>query len=707
MSKGFTLLELMVAVALMLLIGALGILTTYRTTSAAESRGLAQEIAEELRAARQRAISTRTPVAVVFPSGGVSGHGQGLYILEGHTQPRITRQVLYSSHYPRACWFVGLWPLAASGKPTRDAPPNATQNSRLDPTTWGAPVEDDFIIMFTPSGTVRTNGLALFDGEYHVLSSLGIEYGGGEEPPGSSPTTIPYFTASAAAQPYTIHIAPTGAIRVEPGASSSAGLTIGDGALGMNPPAALPPVSSAANQDPVLVSSTAEPEAPSLPSGVSAVVSPGGYLTLRLSADDPDGDPLYASWTAEGPNGGGAFSSASETQMEWDLETGNWLSVWTWTPPAQAVLGEKFTLSFRVEDKRGGVLTGELGSSGVVSMGTGGLIAYTSDFDSEEEVGYFNDNGTGAQFASGLRDEIDHFNVSWSPDGTKLASFGWDFNGAAWESVFVMNRDGSGFQELYGSQEGFYYSTDGPRWSADGTYMIYSELDSDWWGEIWKIRLSDGTRTRLVANGSSDVDYFQARCSPNKTSPRIVYVRDSFEWSDGTTTIWTCRPDGSDKKRIAAKVEGQYDYDPNFSPDGSAVTFVRWGASAGASGLFTVPSDGSAPEVQVLTADKYDPGYPACGPDGTLIAFHDLSTDDLYVITVSGTHPDTGIPNEPKRLTTSGDVEGYSWNPNGGQLVYSTYGGELKIVNVAGATVTTVSSADEPKFLPCWWVPAP
>ncbi|MCA9795400.1 MAG: hypothetical protein KC910_26515, partial [Candidatus Eremiobacteraeota bacterium] len=82
----------MVALAIVALMAALSILALHNTDARAGARGLATVVMAEFESARQTAIRYRQPVAVVLPTnGGSQANSGGLYLLEGETQPQVTR----------------------------------------------------------------------------------------------------------------------------------------------------------------------------------------------------------------------------------------------------------------------------------------------------------------------------------------------------------------------------------------------------------------------------------------------------------------------------------------------------------------------------------------------------------------------------------------------------------------------------------------
>ena len=117
--RAFSLVELIVAVAIVSLMTVVGFGSLGKGRSQAGAHGLSLAFADVFRQARQEALARRRPVAVMLPSGGGSkGNVAAYYLLEGETLPQITRVRSYASEYRTAQAFVGTWPLNSSSAST-------------------------------------------------------------------------------------------------------------------------------------------------------------------------------------------------------------------------------------------------------------------------------------------------------------------------------------------------------------------------------------------------------------------------------------------------------------------------------------------------------------------------------------------------------------------------------------------------------------
>ncbi|MEW6279501.1 MAG: prepilin-type N-terminal cleavage/methylation domain-containing protein, partial [Candidatus Eremiobacterota bacterium] len=225
--RGFTLIETLVVIFILALLLALGILQTRGATGRAETRAVAEMLADEFRTARQRAIGSGVPVGVGLPTQGMTRpHSRSLYLLEGFNPPRIARVKPLEREFPTACYFVGHWALDPSQLDDPSAtntviqPPLASNWGDFDPTLWQVPFPQDHLFVFSPSGLVTSNRRVLFDGAYHVVVSRQVNFSGGSVGGQAS------FLVTAVCEPYTVSISPAGRIAVREGLTAVAAGTV-------------------------------------------------------------------------------------------------------------------------------------------------------------------------------------------------------------------------------------------------------------------------------------------------------------------------------------------------------------------------------------------------------------------------------------------------------------------------------------------------
>ena len=114
-------------------------------------------------------------------------------------------------------------------------------------------------------------------------------------------------------------------------------------------------------------------------------------------------------------------------------------------------------------------------------------------------------------------------------------------------------------------------------------------------------------------------------------------------YAGGDSGIWVMNSDGSNKIQL---INGPYDQEPDYSPDGSKIAFMRYGFRGDVFDLMVMNSDGT--NVQRITLDDI-PGYPHGGygapewsRDGSKILFHynypSTGTSDIFIMNADGSN---------------------------------------------------------------------
>ena len=354
-----------------------------------ETLGVA--LVEELRQARALAISSQTPVGVIFPGTDTSGTAQpvscSFYQLEGWVNPKTTRVRQMGGDFPGLAIFQGSWAVDSSQlrNPSGVNQANPTvlgdkwADWRLD--NWlPASAHRDYCFVFTPDGRVHTNDLPAFDHAYHILVSNGVAgYSGAATPANTQMSVQPaYFQPTSLGATCTIAIDAGGGISLSPGLLASSGGVQIISSASMDPlKSAVPHLDSHIQPVPdtpvVKISSLG----PNPAAGTDVSVSPDGYITLEANVGDTakSGERLYCNWkvTPQTGNVGTGISDYSipvaggrGVAMDWDPKTARWRSTWEWRPPADARGGDKFNLSLVVQDSSGTDLTAEIQKKVVV-----------------------------------------------------------------------------------------------------------------------------------------------------------------------------------------------------------------------------------------------------------------------------------------------------------------------------------------------------
>lgn len=174
---------------------------------------------------------------------------------------------------------------------------------------------------------------------------------------------------------------------------------------------------------------------------------------------------------------------------------------------------------------------------------------------------------------------------SWSPDGCQIV-------GTNYETVFVVNRDGSNYREI---ANGTF-----PEWMPDGKSIVYRNPEY----EMFMVRV-DGTANKQLVDGKA----FGVDISPDGT--HISYLRQPgsllyvLDLTSGTSELVA---QGSDQ---------------DWSPDGERLIYASETPHKVLPNLTIVNRDGSAP--MVLPVKGRNPRWSA---DGTMIVYDTYGSDN-------------------------------------------------------------------------------
>ncbi len=712
--RGVTIAEILVSISLMAMVAAALVLNIRGPRYKAESQGAAEVLAEELRTAQQTAISGRVPVALAIPSAnGTQPWARSYYTLRGTVAPKVVRKREFGGDFPHARVFCGYWPLdsAALNDPSQGLtganPQLGSPSDNFDFSAWGAPVPQDYTLVFMPDGSVRSNGMPMFDGAYHLLVCNDVGYGGASTPAGVAAPLISYFTPSQVASPQTITIAALGGISIDGGVTAVSSGTVALVESQGTPSGPSCPALTVKTSSPVIAAIDALPPVnpDGLPPGVDAACGPDGYLTMVTYAVDNQGGPLYCTWNASG----GKFSRLGRLEMDYDAASNKWVSTNQWAPPYNPSPADQYSVSVRVEDDVNHVTVRNFGSTGKVGIVTGGTIVYSSIRGNEQEICAVRPDGTRAQrFRHGPDLEyVWDTDPVLSPDGSKIA-FVSDRTGD--EEIFVMNSDGTGLINLSNDWSSDY----GPlTWSPDSTRVAWTS-DRTGCQNIYCCRTDGNGLTAMTGETISDA--INPSWSPDGTKVAyelIDYVSTfasqmfvaSLSYSGGNVAVSSSLlvSRNTDPNVFWADAEGPATWTSDSQELAWTDTRDFYADPSMNTGLAIYKAKADGTTMNRLTTGALDCQSPAYSPNGNKIAYTrtDWNTwaSDLCVMNAGGGGQQV-VTSDPDMAVTfwhtwNGMSAPIAWSPNSQDLCFASYAtgdGDLYRINQGGGNRLRVTN---------------
>ena len=725
-TRGFSMIELVLAAAITMMVATFGIYSLRGGRTNAMSRGMAQEIAEELGAARQLAISKQKPVAIAFPSSGNNPASQSFYQLEGLTTPLISREVDYKDTYPQSYFYWGNW----GGTLETSASTGLETDYLLS--DWTLPEPKDFVLYFTPSGTVQSNGLPVYsDGEYRLLVSNGVSpggAGGGTLPLGAAPGTV--------SKPYTVHISKSGAISVQPGVSGIAPTDV-PAPIAMTGSAAavpdLPEIPGTVSFEDL----TSEPKPRQPPGGGNyAVVPEQGYITLVAKVKEERGEAPMVRWVSEHVGGGldGRFSAKTWFPMEYNFRDKIWVARVAWTPPKNAGYGETFNLTCKVRSHDGEhEIERQLGAStsvGVVKDERIATICTDGDWGNYY-VAWMNSYGTNVINVTNPAPVWEQLTPVWHPNGTKLSFYSGDFPDEGADDfhavLYIVNEDGKYLRKLFETDGDITDYMFGPSFSPEGGFVAFSAYEGvDGFSRVnvQRVYNQDVDGPYVITLGPdaqgelANVDHTDVSWHPSKSI--ILYTVTQYPSNSDSGTpvksgIYAVRFDPNKPKRgttyeawpIVELEDGKEIGESHWSYNGRRMCYTEW--TSGKLYCKEIDEDGHPKDGDVGAGkDITPPGFahkatsPRFSPDGNEVAVIDYHptriADDLWVV-----NPDNVAAGY--KVTNIGEVYGYNWSPGGQNFVFATWSGQLRTIAKTGAgSSKNISPAGFFAWsTPSWW----
>jgi Tol biopolymer transport system component len=204
-----------------------------------------------------------------------------------------------------------------------------------------------------------------------------------------------------------------------------------------------------------------------------------------------------------------------------------------------------------------------------------------------------------------------------------------------------------------------------PVWSADGRDILFLSGESQWGGQLWRLRLpatgAFPTQPEVLPGPFENSKLLSIRFHQDG-SARVAYMRHYFEPRIVALDLKDASTPAQAPRAVLASTAG--DNLPQFSPDGRSIVFSSF--RSGTPEVWKSDRDGSNP-VQLTNMKGPFVSWPSWSPDGRWIVFESgpAGNSDLYVIASDG--------GTPKRLTHSpaNEVDA-SWSRNGRSIYFSS-----------------------------------
>lgn len=264
-------------------------------------------------------------------------------------------------------------------------------------------------------------------------------------------------------------------------------------------------------------------------------------------------------------------------------------------------------------------------------MNLPGKIYFTSSRTGDCEIYVMNPDGTEIKNLTNSPD-TDDWLCTVSPDGEKIA-----FTRGTWRDfnsfeIWIMDSDGSNLKQLTHNDK-----ADGhPDFSPDGKKIVFvSWRDGN--EEIYTMNADGSNQKRLTNNQVNDNDpdwspdgawiaFKSIRAYSNKSSDKML---------DPDYEIFLMDTTG---KNVIRLTNDRYsDHDPDWSPDGQKITFLRCIEGEG-SDVWIMNSDGSNQARLTNTGDNW---YTSWLEDGSKIAFCSIRSGntDIWIMNSDGSNP--------------------------------------------------------------------
>jgi TolB protein len=269
------------------------------------------------------------------------------------------------------------------------------------------------------------------------------------------------------------------------------------------------------------------------------------------------------------------------------------------------------------------------------------------------------------------------------------------------QNIYTVKPDASDIKQLTFLTGGQSAYTE-PSWSPDGKTIAFTEFGPDP-SRLWLINADGSNQHPLFVE---DPAYSDAQPSFSPDGSRVIFRRCTFTSKLETCAVYSIKTDGHGLNalthNVGTSVGDAIDVKPEYSPDGTTVSFSSFNRGGIANGIYLMGAHGNGMHLITPTAtEAVDADW---APDGSKLAFWAPCCVPGFS-TIWTIRPDgTGM----QQLTNSSagfDIRP-SFAPQGGRIVFERipldFGpSSLYIVNANGGPATLfMADASNPSWGP-------